>query len=249
MAEWALALELAAEGREEPIHTNTHHHTAPKPDEDEDMGVPRRLTITLNTATPPSRQLLTTVRCCQCGYCNQLSLSSFNAHFQWLAVNPHFQEDKENYYGPPEGEELFSPARSSVSDASSGSTSPLRLSLERSILGLLPTPPTNIEDSHQCGLPSDYSTPYQCLGFSGGHQTANEEETERVPCRHVYCLGCQWLVNGEFRVLHPIEIRDETNYTAQGYDYSAQQQYSAEQEPSASGRGSGKRKGGRRTRT
>jgi len=45
------------------------------------------------------------------------------------------------------------------------------------------------------GLVSDYSTPNTCF---------------RHGCEHVYCFYCQWLVEGVFRTVHPIEIHDET---------------------------------------
>lgn len=128
---------------------------------------------------------------------------------------------------------------------------------------------------HRSGLPTDYSTPYQCLGYSGLYggysntsttsatnssspavssaegsppSTATAGEENRVACRHVYCLGCQWLVNGEFRVLHPVEIRDETDYSAYGYGSQYGQQ-SGQQESSSGasgrrGRGHGARRSG-----
>lgn len=45
------------------------HHPSPAESRNE-MGntPPRRLVVTLNTASPPSRQLLTIVRCCVCGF-------------------------------------------------------------------------------------------------------------------------------------------------------------------------------------
>jgi hypothetical protein len=125
--------------------------------------------------------------------------------------------------------------------------------------------------SHRCGLPTDYSTPFQCLGYSGyaaggyGYSaltassdtsgstaqssvetspqstSTSSEEPQRIACRHVYCLGCQWLVNGEFRVLHPIEIRDESADSAQGYGRSATEQQS-ESRTGRRARGHGSRK-------
>lgn len=124
---------------------------------------------------------------------------------------------------------------------------------------------TNSYTRHRSGLPTDYSTPYQCLGYSGLHagyanttptsaaessspavssaeisppSTAMTGEGQRLACRHAYFLGCKWLVNDESRALHPIEIRDETDYSAYGYG----SQY-GQQGASRSHRGSGERRG------
>jgi hypothetical protein len=67
MSEWALAIELDSliHGIEHQAQARTNG-TALSSDQDGN-GIMRRLTVTLNTSTPPSRQLLTIVKCCQCG--------------------------------------------------------------------------------------------------------------------------------------------------------------------------------------
>ena len=47
------------------------------------------------------------------------------------------------------------------------------------------------------GLISDYSTPSTC--FKNG-------------CDHRYCKSCEWMVESEFRTVHPTEILDETQH-------------------------------------
>jgi hypothetical protein len=49
--------------------------------------------------------------------------------------------------------------------------------------------------TERSGLISDYSTPNTC--FQNG-------------CGHSYCSSCKWMVEGEFRTIHPVEIHDET---------------------------------------
>ncbi|KIW03428.1 uncharacterized protein PV09_05199 [Verruconis gallopava] len=189
MSDWALAIALDSqryyhENQRAQASTNAIRSQRGQRD------IMRRLVVTLNTQNPPSRQLLTVVRCCQCG--------------------------------------------------------------------------------HRSGLPTDYSTPYQCLGYSGYYaaytnnasqasdassdgaanelspqSTSSSSDEQRVACRHVYCLGCQWLVNGVFRTLHPIEIRDETDYSAYGYGQELSQQDDY-QEQSSGGQRRGR--GSRRSR-
>lgn len=67
MSDWALAIELDSQRYQAQARTNVI--ALPNSDQGRaDSDNLRRLTVTLNTSSPPSRQLLIVVRCCQCGY-------------------------------------------------------------------------------------------------------------------------------------------------------------------------------------
>lgn len=179
MADWALAIELAA-GR----NLNQNERAVSNHDLTTNGGhgrVLRRLTVAPNPAEPQRRQLLTVVRCCQCRYVD-ISVA-FALHGQ-----------------------------------------------ARQASRLI------VRFRQECDLTSDYSTPYQCLDHST-FVTRHAQTTATPPsstedqgntCRHMYCLGCEWLVDGEFRALHSMEPRDEIEYSPGGYGSSQSRQLGTE---------------------